>query len=485
MKKTFSTSQLFTLSVFLFFCVFFIQIHPIIPHDTDDWNYLSQWRLAVPSLDYWNPTRVMPETLMPFFSGIAAFLVYPLSGDYLTSMIVTHGIVVSLFATLYIRSFLHVVHRRLQVDELGSIALATLFLIFHFLIFRSEDSGNQHLFYSHDLTCYYNYTIPNLLCATVVMYLIEKDWVRNPVSLSPQAIGWRALIFYYALFSHLYGSCILGIFLGCNLLLGILRDYPIMKDAGKLFKKYRWMIITICAWLTANLLEIIGSRAELLAQQNENITWSDNFLNTLRSLHEMTGYLNRFFVFLALVFLVFGLFEFFVKKEHRFLHMNLWLMFAILLAYVVLLTSNVKPYFMLLSDVVFSISFPLLLLTMLGAVYLYKHSKLFVCLFPIVLIIVFSGINTAAQTFRTVTCSPNLDEAKIMSINKELLSQMVKADECLLDSVVVIVPDMSTQLNWPYSDGSYLFMSRTLYKHGVIKHLRPGLFVRGEKVENY
>lgn len=486
MKSYLSYSQSYTLAVFLFFCVFFILIHPIIPHDTDDWNYLSTCRLAIPSLGFWNPTRVMPETLMPFFSSIAAFLVYPLIGDYMTSMIVTHGIVVSLFATFYTHSFLCVAQKRLLVGEIGSMALATLFLLFHFLIFRSAEIGNQHLFYSHDLTCYYNYTIPNLLNATAVMYIIGKDWIRNVTNLSPHTVGVGILILYFALFSHLYSSCILGIFLGCNLLLGIWKDYQRKVVLAKSFKKYFWVIIAVGVWMTANLLEIFGSRAELLAQENENVTWGENLINSIRSLYEMVGYVNRFFLFLTISCLVLGLILFFYKKGYRFLTANLWLMFAVLLVYVVLLTSNVKPYFLLLADVLFSIVFPIMLLTMVSIAYLYNHNRYFVHIFPVGLFVVFSCINTTQPTFRAVTCSPCLDEKKLMSINEKLIEQIVSADKIHSnDSVIVIVPDMGSELNWPYNSGSYLFMSRTLYKHGVISHIKPGKFVKGENIENY
>ena len=51
----------------------------------------------------------------------------------------------------------------------------------HFLIFRTEETNNIYLFYANYVNCYYNYIIPDLLCASLVLYLLSKDWLKDKI----------------------------------------------------------------------------------------------------------------------------------------------------------------------------------------------------------------------------------------------------------------------------------------------------------------
>lgn len=55
------------LGVFGFLFVWFTQIHPLVVYDADDWTYLAYVRSATPIWGDWNPAKVFPETVMPFF----------------------------------------------------------------------------------------------------------------------------------------------------------------------------------------------------------------------------------------------------------------------------------------------------------------------------------------------------------------------------------------------------------------------------------
>ena len=85
-RKRLSPEILWLLLAFIFFFVWYTQIHPISLFDGDDWRYVSDSRSAVPIWGAWNPSRIFPEIFMPLCSGAAAYVVYPLLGNYLQAM---------------------------------------------------------------------------------------------------------------------------------------------------------------------------------------------------------------------------------------------------------------------------------------------------------------------------------------------------------------------------------------------------------------
>lgn len=70
---------------------------PIVPFDTDDWCYMGYYRLPIPIWGDWNPSRVLPEVMMPYVSIFAARVIYPLTGDYIGSITWMYAFVVTAF----------------------------------------------------------------------------------------------------------------------------------------------------------------------------------------------------------------------------------------------------------------------------------------------------------------------------------------------------------------------------------------------------
>ena len=63
-----------------------MEVAPLLPFDGDDWRYIGAIRLPFPIWGGWNPTRVLPELLMPLGGYISAFIVYPLTHNYIFSL---------------------------------------------------------------------------------------------------------------------------------------------------------------------------------------------------------------------------------------------------------------------------------------------------------------------------------------------------------------------------------------------------------------
>ena len=159
----------FALFVFIFFFIFYSVIHPLIPIDLDDWSYIIKNRILLPIWGAWNPVKIFPEFFYPLMSSIGAYVFYSLNIDYLQSQCIIHSIVVSLSITGYTLSFLHFIRRKFELSSSTVYMLSILFLMLHFLIFRTEETNNIYMFYANDVNCYYNYIIPDLLCSSLVL----------------------------------------------------------------------------------------------------------------------------------------------------------------------------------------------------------------------------------------------------------------------------------------------------------------------------
>lgn len=57
-------------SIFAFFMYFFTIAHPVYPFDIDDWGNMISMRWAHPIPYDWNPTKVLPEMLLPLCTEI-------------------------------------------------------------------------------------------------------------------------------------------------------------------------------------------------------------------------------------------------------------------------------------------------------------------------------------------------------------------------------------------------------------------------------
>ena len=165
----------FSCLVFVFMLIFFIFIHPIVIFDTDDWLYIYRARVPYPTTAEWNPCRVLPGVLMPLCGYFSAFVIYPITHDYIFSQTIGMSLTVSAFIALYIFTFIIAVKRRLNLSAARSVFVGLIFFILHFQIFRSQNTNNDYMFSASNATCYFFYIIPSLLNCTLILWLFSRD----------------------------------------------------------------------------------------------------------------------------------------------------------------------------------------------------------------------------------------------------------------------------------------------------------------------
>ncbi len=456
---------LFYILLFIGFFIFYAEVHPIIPFDADDWESLNFHRQAYPSLDYWNPTKVFPECFQPLVGLIAAYLVYPITGDYLNALLYSHAFAVSSFIILYLYSLQKLLKSNFPISNLTSYAIIIVYVLFHFLILRVFRSNNDYLLFSLDANCYYHYTIPNLLCASLVMWLMRNDVTKLTGGLK---ISMLVLATYLALCSNLFSTVILIAYIGANLLLSLFKQEK--SEKGWLWayvKKNTIFLSIITFWLIIQLIEANGYRA---AYSNMESPFMSGIIETCKNFVRLHFNLRFTAIAILSVGAAFGYAVFKNRedwKQNREKLGILTLALVLVIAYLILLCSRVDPVYMMKGQVVFAYTFFILLIVILSIAYLcVKFTPVKVAM-PLLAILIFFEINTRGKTFLDVQYEFIDNPQACMELNRVLIDKIQKADQAHQDSIVIMVPNFGNWDNWPLSYNCSN-VGIALYKHNII-----------------
>lgn len=468
-KKRTVYQMLWYLLIFAFMYSWFTQVHPLVVFDADDWTYLTPDRKAWPIWGEWNPAKVFPEVFMPLCSTVGNFLLMPLVGDYVTAMTLTHAFVVSVFITVYILCFDRMLRRLFGLSGLSRIYAGALFLIFHFLAMRSDYVDNLYLFYCKDLNCYYNYLIPGLLNAAIVMELVKnekfEDFLANG---NPAVRGIFLLVLYMAIFSNLVDSVILAVYAGARILLGVLKQ--VRKMNWKTYLKDHTLFIGVfAAWLVSAVFELSGGRAGDGAKGS----LLHNIKESAYCLFDVLRNCNALFLALSVVIVVLAavLFVMSRKQDRDFVELGIfWIVcVAAMTACMVALCAVVQPYYMYRAEYLFGIFFYCIALVLLCFGYVVQKQPKVLLVLPILLCVLISETDTREKTFQESNMA-NLDPAVCADISRGLIAQAVAANEEGLKEMTLSVPLWESEDNWPHAVQLMDRMRHALYAHRIINY---------------
>lgn len=467
---------IFLAAVIVYFLVFFTQIHPLIIFDGDDWTYISFPRNAVPMGSGWNPTRILPEILMPACGFIAAHIVAPITGNYIFSITIVCAAAVTLFIALYLHFFAYAIKRIFALSEGQVIAVAALFLLAHFWAFcRLKQENNIYLFLAADLTCYFYYIIPTLLNA-VCVFLFETDrffWKK----MDYRGQGLLLLTVYLTICSNMYSSIVLSVYAGAVLLLDCI--LPSIREKSMLSMKNRlWenkvFLGIIAAWLLSVILETQGGRAQSaetgLTAARMKMAWQ-----VFKSALSKMNFIFEIF-FAAVVLVAFILLaasrlrapedKVFCKKFLAYI-----ICAGVTLLYLILLCAagNMTGY-MARADVLLALFFYVFLILVVCGVYIIKRIPVFEIFFPLIICIVLFNCNTNGKTFQDTYQRADLFGKKTAyTISANIYDRVVAACQNGENEIAIYVPEIDGN-NWPLATYLGTRISDTLYEHGQIDY---------------
>ena len=464
----------FFLLIFGFLFLWFTNIHPLIPFDADDWSYLAYVRPATPVWGDWNPAKVFPEVMYPFFSTVAAYALTPFTGDYITAQTLMHAAVVSAAITGYLWCFACLMRRVFSCSRATAGVLTCLFFALHFMVFRTAEENNLHLFHCVSLNCYYNYLLPMLLNASLVMLLLANEKMEAFLKTSrPEIRGLFFIIVYLAIFSNLPASGILAAYAGSRILLAMihqgkqLRLKPFLMENG-------FCLGILAAWLVSAIFELSGGRAESAMAGASLLSrlWQTCFLlkSVLLESNRLFLVFSAVVVIAAIVCMLrFGGIRGLEPKLASVLGTFL-ISTAAVFVYMILLCAAVGPAKITACEYLFALYFHILLLVLLALGYLVWRCPRLMLALPLLTLFLASTIQTSGNTFQEInTCG--LPAEQCGALSRYIVEQYQQADAAGQQEMTLYLPqftaDPETGDNWPCTLQLMYRVSNTLYSHGV------------------
>ncbi len=462
------------IAVFAAMFLFFSQVHPITLFDGDDWNVISDARPALPKWGGWNPIKILPETFFPICGYIAAYVVKPIIGDYLSAITITAALILSFFIAIYILLFIEFVKKIFGVNNFLANLTGIIFLLLHFALFlRHNAQDNIYLFHTIDANCYFNYVIPNILNAALVLLIVQLDITKNIFSeVTPRS---AALFFalYLGIFSNILNSNLLGIFVFIELLSRVERKNFKLKN---FFGENKSLCVILIFWLISLLFEANGGRAKNFAADGDYfanvIQTATAFFNSLSHNH---GLGLMIFSIVTVIFILTrrgdSEAKIFLKVAAKFAACV-----PFLAIYTILVAARADMNYATRADVQFGLFFCIMVIFCATLLYWLKKFPQTAFILPILCFALFTWIFSGKRSYSPSTFG-NVPEQICAEISQSIIDQIIAADRAGLDKITIAVPKGDDIDNWPHPLYMGKNISRTLCNHGIISRRIEVIFI--------
>ena len=451
------------IAIIVFFLFFFIHQCPLVIFDTDDWIGLGNFRAPIPIWGGWNPSRVLPETLMPAAGWIAAHIVYPLCGDYVYSVTIISAVIITLLIAGMSICLQRLLVVRCRLAETSALACEIFFIILFFLIFRNRGTS-ACMFTAADLCCIYNYTIPGILNAIVVLILLRNEDITETF------LSWNLiqkilflLMIYFALFSHLFHSAITAIYAGIYLLLSI---WFCKRNIKQILRKNSIMFLILAMWGTALVFEASGGRAGSLEGELD-------FVKALRQLAAMIRALSKPFILISVaLFIVIVVHmwkkRFFNQTEFVSIFVNIICNEMFLVIFLLLL--NTKTAYMSRIDASWGMWFYLITMMVVALAYVIREASAISQILPIMIpILVFAAVYPDGKFL--MSTRENTDYQTCLQLDYYVINSIVEASEKEMAEIEIRIPDHSEDLrSLTYNENLGKVVADCLYTQGIIQN---------------
>ncbi len=454
--------------IFFALLAFFTEAHMLVPYDGDDWANLSGFRAAFPKVGSWNPIKILPEDSFPIIGYVAAYFVMPFTKDYIFAIAFVSAVFVSSVICCYVFLFSKVLEHRFHLKSYEIYALTFAFFLLHFLIFRSSETGSQYLFGSANLTCFYHYNIPGLLNLCLVEYFLAFGL--------PKRIPWEKgiaycalLIFviYLAIFSNVLENMAFPIFIATYILITYKMDLFKPSNWKTIRKENYFLVIILVVWLISLAFEMTGGRANSIGASFLQLP----FTRTLVAAWSTLKGTNK--IFLALLVTSLGFFfSCWVRgkwneETKKLNHIVGWLLVscAFTFIYLVLVCAKASAGYMASAYVILDACGLLIMaIICVAAIFLKKYPKAFL-LAPILLLVI--SVDVMKGPYAESTMGRVIPQTCYL-VNRDIVDQVVKADQAHQKELVLHVPKGDNRDNWPHPMYMGKNFSKTLYRHGII-----------------
>ena len=446
----------------LFVYCFFL--HPQVILDYDDWSYVSYSRIPVPWPSFWNPSRVLPELIMPLFGRIGALLyrLFPSLG-YIRAETLAFAVMLSLMLFGYVGFFFRYLRKRIGLSESRALLAAFLFFLLHFLIFRTEETENNCLFRTANLTCCCFYLVPVLWNAASVLLLASEPALYDAFSKHGRIRNRLAvlLLVYFGVFSNLYAGILLAVFAGLRLLEAILKR----EKRTAIIKTHGVSLLILTFWGVSLLFEAMGGRAGLA---DSGTPFSEKLAAVLQGGTEVLRSFNP--VFTALLVLLPATALLLRRKRKTRIIPKLFLAVILIAVYIVLLCAKVDPAYIQRPEVLISIFSPLLAAAAILFGFLLENSKKGILWGTVLLLLLYGCTDTPGRTFaESYGIDAVITPETCIAVSQDVVDQVIQAEREGRTQLTIDVSFNGDYCdNWPQCTYLQQALLPTLRRHGVI-----------------
>lgn len=486
-------SRIALLFLFVFLLLFFFSLHPIFIFDTDDWGNLSLSRPLYPTLQTYNPSKILPEFLMPLVSLISVKLLYPITNNYVFSTSFGITLCYSFFIILYIISFLSFIkccisnffdHKNVRLpQEIFTLVLLIAIVLYHFYPINSD----QYLLYELNATCIFHYSIPAILNLTLLMLFICKfDFYRNFWSNQNYLVKFVVItLIYFSIFSNLLLNTHLVAFATISIAINLINiiKQKSFDNLKNIFKKEILSIAILFFFCLAALYEANGLRASSIGSSNlfnlENIIHSSNVF--FSQLLFMLGQEELFFlvgiILLANIVATFSLFKThnasFKRKAIVFFQKQSLLIAIICFVILWQISITVKTGFdyQFRPSVILCWYSLLLMIFSLAFIYLFYINIKFLYVILFVVFYLFNYLMIWTPPYKEINFVPYSNINCIKNFTNNLVEEIITADKKGISTIEVHVPyfDVASKDNFPLAVYGGPSINICLHRQGLIK----------------
>lgn len=452
----------------LILLLFFTKCCPIVPYDADDWIYMGRVRIPLPIWGGWNPTKVLPEVMMPLCGYIGAYVVYPLVGDYFGAITITAAAILTIFIVTLCICFMWMIHKRFDFSVNLSLGFEVFFLISNYVIFRNRGTS-IYMFFAENMNCIFNYTVPGIVNGIAVLYMMSYEKFSEAYSeFSVLKKILFAILVYISVFSNTFHSETIAVYCGVIMLNGLLKQ--LKENYWKIvdyIKQYKIYLCILVVWLCALLFEMSGGRAEAIS--------SGESLDIVLSAKQLWAMIQAIALPFKIVFgvAVVGILLGLVRKNKvsrniRNLYVSVVVNAGLVTIYVVILGS--VAHYVSRVEASWNIWFYVILITMMGIASFVLHvPKLKLFMLPV--LVVWLALAIYPDGKYKISTLGNTDYATCVNTGKYVMEQIVEADKKGEVSVEVHAPIYTDpKLEWAFSGNFAEAVAGTLYNHGVIRN---------------
>lgn len=483
--------------------IFFTQAHPLLVFDTDDWWYIYRHRHGIPLVGDWNPTKVLPETLMPIAAEIGIRIIMPFNGDYISSLSIIFALTLSLFIVVYFMSFGWFCKKKLTMNSALLSLVLILFALYHFWPFTNGTGDSRYYsFWAHNVTCIFNYTIPVLLNSALTMYLMtEKEAVLNASYIKK---GLILLAIYLCMNSNIFASIILSVWAGTELL------ESIYKNAGNLrknkiqekdsiqscmikiatTKENLFCAAIVVLWLAEILMEYKGGRAAAVGSgisMSLILDSAGTFFHSVMTIRKLFLLSIGLFLLTGVMVSIWGgkYYNITFEPDYTYISSLVKSVICMLLTaiYLILLSAVAGTRYISRPDVLFTWLFWLMFIGFLS------FGQICVCIprsmmaLPLMIYIIAFETIISAKTYsemNTLGYAP----ATVKLIDDFIINQVKEADKAALNNMIIYVPEYETTDNWPIAIYGADRITSALYQHGIVSRFIHATIVPDKAVNS-